>query len=271
MIAKFDLARLPVKILKRLPVHLLKQFAVQVELDSLWYWALTHDIVMSPAGSVFEQWPLKETFTTLLAAHCAKLGYAARDSVVDRLNKVIYEVISEPVKELITNKDVIVMYLCFPVLEGLVKFAMSPVIDLNGQVKVSSDIMKKQFRIGQKVSSLVVLLRALEANASTISSDPDLALNLKDFRLQVESIAASSQILPPYIKSGDGWDTIYYLRNVTLHGTKGAPLRSGLLTNLICLIVWHLMDEKAVSKELHNIATRPRNFKFPKCYYPPEL
>lgn len=272
LIAKFDLTTLPVKILKRLPVHLLKQFVVQVELDSLWYWALTHDSVISPAGRmVFDKWPLEKTFTTLLAAHFAKLGNAPRDWAVERLNRVIDDVVSEPVKELVWNKDTIVMHLCYPVLEGLVKFAMSPVVDPDGRVKVSLSDGKKQFGPGQQIRSLAVLLRALEINAPTILSDPYLATNLKDFRQQVESIAPPSQILPPYMKTVDGWDSIYHLRNVTLHGAKAEQLRSGLIANLICLIIWHLMDDKRVSEELYNIATRPKHLNFPNWYYPPEL
>jgi hypothetical protein len=271
LITKFDLVRLPVKILKRLPVYLLKQFVVQVELDSLWYWALTHDLVASPTGHIFfEKWPLHREFLTLFAAHFANLGYPQYNWAVDKLNKVINDVVSEPVKELVLNKDIVVMYLCFPVLEGLIKFVMSSIVDLDGRVKTPLSDGKNQFKQGEQIRSLAVLLRILEKTPN-ISSDPDLALNLKDFRLQVESIAPPSQILPQHKKQGDGWDYVYYLRNVTLHGTKETQLRSGLLTNLICLIVWHLMDEKALSEELNNIANRPREFKFPNWYYPPEL
>jgi hypothetical protein len=271
LITKFDLAKLPAKILKRLSVHLLKQFAVQVEVDSLWYWALTHDIVISPAGRmVFEKWPIENVLSTLLAAHFAKLSYPPWNWAIDRLNKVMNDIVSEPVKELVLNRDIIVMYLCFPVLEGLIKFAMSSVVDLDGRVRVLLSDGKQQFRPGKQIRSLAVLLRILETTPA-LSSDPDLATNLKDFRLQVELIAPPSQFLPAYKEPSDGWEVIYYLRNVALHGAKETQLRSGLLTNLICLIVWHLMNEKAVNEELSSIATRPREFKFPNWYYPPEL
>lgn len=272
LIAKFDFTTLPVKILKGLPVHLLKQFVVQVELDSLWYWALTHDIMISPAGhTFFDKWSLKEAFATLIAAHFAKLGEAPRNERVERLNRVIDEVVSESVKELVRNKDTITMYLCYPVLEGLVKFAMSPLVDPDGTARATLSDGRKSWRPGNQIRSLAELLRLLELNAAVALSNPDLGTNLKGFREQTELVMPPSQILPPYIRTGDGWDSIYQLRNVVLHGVKGWQLRSGLLTNLICLIIWHLMDDKRVSEELHNIATRPKHLNFPNWYYPPEL
>ena len=47
---------------------------VQVELDSLWYWALTHDIVESGArDKVFLNWSLRTSFITMMAAHFAQI------------------------------------------------------------------------------------------------------------------------------------------------------------------------------------------------------
>jgi len=272
LIAQFDLATLPVKILRRLPVHLIKQFVVQVELDSLWYWALTHDIVESSGGySVLDQWPLRSGFTTLLSAHFAELGKAPINRTVERLNQIIYAAVPEPVKDLVMNKDMILTYLCYPVLEGIVRFALSPIIDFAGKVTVPFNDGRKSYRPGRSISSLAVLLHALEINAPTLLSKPDLAIDLRDFRLETELLAPPTQIVPPQIKQADGWDSIYQLRNVVLHGTKGGQLRSSLITNLICLIIWHLMDDRTLTQELQRIAGLPRRFLLPRRYYPPEF
>lgn len=271
IIAKCDLARLPIRILRRLPVHLIKQFVVQVELDSLWYWALTRDIVESRAGdSILNQWPLRPVFTTLLAAHFAKLGSAPVNWAIHRLNRIIYDVVSESIKDLVGNRDIVQMYLCYPVLEGLVKFAMLPIVDLDGTVKATLSDGKKSYNPGHQISSLASLLRLLEINAPTFLSRPDLAIDLKDFRLQTELVVPPTQIVPPHIRAADGWDSVYYLRNPALHGAKEAQLRSGLITNLICLIIWHLLDDQGISEELQRIAKRPKHFGFPSRYYPPE-
>jgi len=266
LISKFELSKLPVRILIRLPVYLIRQFVIQVELDSLWYWALTHDIVETSSGyRVFEKWPLMPAFNTLMAAHFARLGSIPTTPTIDRLNRIINDAVSEPVKDLVSNKHMVLMYVCYPVLEGLVKFAMSSLIDPNGRVITGFSDGKESYKTGDKISSLAILLRSLEVNASKLLSKPDLGVDLKDFRLQME------KIIPPKRTTHDGWDTVYGLRNVSLHGVIGWQLRSGLITNLICLIIWHLMDDKVVSQELQRIATRPKHFFWPRQYYPPEL
>ena len=267
LINKFDLLKLPARILKRLPIYLLKQFVVQVEFDSLWYWALTHDIVKFSSGRMtFQNWALKPAFDVLMAAHFAKLGSAPVTPAIERLNRVIHEVVLQPVKDLVWNKRIVLMYICYPVLEGLVKFAMSSLIDPNGTVIINFSDGKKLYKRGERISSLAVLLRSLEKNAATLLSKSDLGIDLKDFRLQTE------KLIPSKRKSEDGWDSIYKLRNVSLHGVLGWQLRSGLITNLICLITWHLIDVQTINQELQRIATRPKHFPtFPDQYYPPGL
>lgn len=268
LINKYELEKLPLRILRRLPIYLVKQFEVQVELDSLWYWALTHDVVLhSHDQSDFDQWPLKRVFTTLMAAHLAKLGSAPRNSAVERLNRIIDDAILQPTKDLVYNKDIILCYLCYPVLEGLVKLAMSPFIDTNGQVTRAFHDGKRQRKPAEQISSLAILLRALERNASSLLSKPDLGQDLKDFRLEVE------KLLPAGQQSDDGWDSMYRLRIVSAHGVAHPELRAGLVTNLICLIAWHLLDDQVLNNELQRIVEMPRHFRttWDFYYYPPEL
>ena len=264
LITKFNLERLPKRVLKRLSVHLVKQFAVQVELDSKWYWALTHDIGQSTAGrQILHRWDLGELFNTLIAAHLANLFYVPNNSVSKRFNEIILKVLSEPTKHFILNNHLILEYLCYPVLESLVKFALSSVVNSNGLVLVTSiSDGRKTHRRSRTISNLDFLLRHLEINATNILSNHDLSLDLRDFRIEVE------KFIPP-TPSKDGWDQIYKLRNVVGHGVSRPEYRSGLITNLICLILWHLFDDDAIDQELLRIERRPRDFPFPMYYYPP--
>lgn len=265
LISKFDLSNLSIRMFRRLPVYLVKQFVVQVELDSLWYWALTHDIVESSAGhKVFQGWQQMPAFETLLATHFAKLISAPVTPAIGKLNRIIDVVAPQPVKDLVLNKHIVLMYVCYPILEGLVKFAVTPLVNSNGVVITSFSDRRKKFNPRNQISSLAILLRSLEVNASSLLSKPELSIDLKDFRLQTEKMI-------PKKKSDDGWDSIYALRNVSLHGVTGWQLRSGLITNLICLIIWHLMDDQEIISELQNIAARPTHFLLPSQYYPPEL
>ena len=268
LITKFRLEKLPIRILRRLAVHLMKQFAVQVELDSLWYWALTHDVVLFSHGqSVFHEWSMKPLFEALMAAHLAKLSSAPLNSVIDRLNRVIDEVVPQPTKDLVNQKPLLLSYLCYPALEGLTKLAMSAYIDSDGRVAKTFYDGKRQRNINERISSLATLLRALEKNAGNLLLKPDLGLDLRDFRLEVEKLVSIGD------QSFDGWDFIYQQRIISAHGVAHPELRSGLITNLICLIAWHLLDEKILEGELKEIAETSGSFRraWKFYYYPPKL
>jgi hypothetical protein len=269
LVSKFNLPALPIKILKRLPIYLVREFKIQVELDSKWYWALTRDIVRHHAS--LRSWELMPAFETLMAAHFARLStsYINTYSVaaIDRLNRATMDIVPEPVRDLVMNSDKVLMYVCYPVLEGIAKFAMTPLLDSTGKILVKGLTDGKEvFKQGKRLSSLAKILRSLEKNSTSLLSKPELSTDLRDFRLEVEKMIA------PKHKSDDGWDSIYHLRNVSLHGVLGWQLRSGLITNLICLIIWHLLDETAVQKELERIVKMPSHIRFSwGNYYPPEL
>lgn len=261
---KYDLAKLPTKILRRLPVHLIKQFVVQVEFDSKRYWALTHDIMVHAIHTTFNHWSLGPLFQALLASHFANLSSSSVNYATYILNTVIQDVVPQPVKDLVNNRYVIQTYLCYPVLEGLTKFTMPKIVSSDGVIQKRVSDGRKRYEKGKKINSLAVLLRILETNAQTALSKPNFTVDLRDFRLQTESI------LQPTYTHDDGWDSIYLLRNPALHGAKLAQIRSGLITNLICLIVWHLIDDKTISQALQRIVHRPfiSTLKF-GYYYPP--
>jgi len=52
----------------------------------------------------------------MMAAHFATLNISARMEAAKRLNRAVIEIVSEPVKDLVTNTETILMYVCYPVL-----------------------------------------------------------------------------------------------------------------------------------------------------------
>jgi len=125
--------------------------------------------------------------------------------------------------------------------------------------------------------SISVYLHALEAYASHLVSKTDLSKDLKDFRCEIES--DFSQEIAALPKSGnrapDGWDWIYSLRNASLHGAASWQLRDGLLTNLICMLVWHILEQNEVESGLQEASINFTNchwmpFRF-NDYYPPDV
>ena len=269
LISKYRLHELPINLLKRLPIHLVKQFTVQVEYDSVWYWALTHDIVRRaiPQSSL-KDWQLSRTFETLMASHFASLTVSSiRSAPIERLNRATMDILSEPVRDLVSNSNTILMYICYPVLESLAKFALSSLVDYNGKPVASFTVGNRSFTTSSRpISNLAIILRALEQLGSNVLGKPELSPNLRDFRLQIERMP----LLVPRANQ-DGWDSIYHLRNVALHGSVGWQLRSGLITNLICLILWNILDDQVLTKALDEISKRPQFFFFEQFYYPPQF
>ncbi len=267
IVSHCKLHELSINILRRLPIYLVREFAIQVEYDSFWFWALTNDIVnRSLITPQLRDWELQDGFKALMAANFAKLNVHQQGvPSLERLNRATSEIVSQPVKDLVDSRDVFLMYICYPVLEGLAKFALSPLIDCDGNplatFRAGHDIFHKGSR---KINSLAKILRALEENGSAVLSKPDISNNLRDFRLEIDKIISASS------PTDDGWDSIYDLRNASLHGVKGFQLRSGLLTNLICLILWNILDDQTLTKELQMINKIPMRF-LGNNYYPPEL
>jgi len=264
LLKRFDFTKIPKRVLKRLSVHLVKQFAVQVELDCKWYWALTHDIAHSPAGNrILVSWELGEAFTTLIAAHLAILGRAPSNRAIQRLNRVIDDSLTEPTKHLVRNNNVVLEYLSYPVLESLTKFALTSIVNSNGRVLTHFTDGRRDYVIGNEISQLSVLLRCLERNATQFLGKPNLETDLRDFRIETERII-------PTTPARDGWDQIYKLRIVATHGVTRPEYRSALITNLICMLLWHLFDDNAIDLALQRITTRPSYFpRFPHDFYPP--
>ena len=272
LISKYKLHELPLNLLKRLPIHLVKQFVVQVEYDSYWYWALTNDIVKATNFQCsLKDWALLRSFETLMASHFASLtAFSFRSQPLERLNRATSDIVSAPVKVLVSNCNNVLMYICYPVLESLAKFALSPLLDCNGKPTANFSVRhndrNRNFTPSDNpISNLATILRALEKYGQGILGKPDLTTNLKDFRLQIENMPS---LVP--LSGHDGWDSVYQLRNVVLHGAKGWQLRSGLITHLICLIMWNILDEQILTKALERVSQRPPFF-LEQFFYPPEF
>lgn len=270
IISQCNLHELSINILRRLPIYLVREFAVQVERDSFWYWAFTHDVVKHTQSSSLRNWQLMQSFETLMASHFAELSvpsYVIPRPALERLNRATSDIVSGPVKDLVSNKNNVLMYVCYPVLEGLAKFVLSPLVDCDGKPIADFYAGGKLFKKdGMQISSLATILRSLEENGTKILSKPEFSDNLRDFRLEVEKMLSSK-----LKKNQDGWESVYGLRNASLHGAIGWQLRSGLITNLICLILWNILDEQILSKELERFAVRWHVPFFESYYYPPEV
>lgn len=273
LIAKVPLHELPVPFLRRLPVYLLRQFEIQVELDSLFYWALTHDVFRHIPVSA--RWQLQSSFDCLMAAVNAHLGQAPTTLEISKLNTILHEVVPVPVQDLVTARTTLAMYLSYPIVEGLTKRHLQDYVELDGTVKKPITSAGDSFSVGDRpISSLGRLLRMLETSAGPILNNADLGRNLADMRKEIEAIGGRSGISFG-TDPKDAWDWIFSLRNDLLHGATPSPLRSGLLTHLVCTLLWHSAKDSDLGSSLTRIqqsmaanAWRIMGHRFGE-YYPP--
>ncbi len=183
LIAKVPIHELPVLLLRRLPVYLLRQFEIQVELDSLFYWALTHDVfhyLPVPA-----RWELQSSFDCLMAAINSHLGQAPTTLEISKLNTILHEVVPIPVQDLVTARTTLAMYLSYPIVEGLTKRHLQDYVELDGTVKKSITSGGDSFSVGDRpISNLGRLLRMLETAAGPTLKNADLGRDLADMRTE---------------------------------------------------------------------------------------
>ncbi len=252
IINRIPLHELPVRLLQRLPIYLTRQFEVQVEIDSKFYWALTHDVFRQVNRS--HPWPLQESFDALIASMLAHLGQAPSSREIWILNRVIHEIIPPEVDDLVRANTIVAMYLSYPIVEGLAKYHLRDYIDIDGKIIRELLAGAESFKLASQVSNLGRLLRGLQAAAGPTLGKPDLGRDMADLALEIEA-AARRGGAGGGLGGGpwDPWDWIYGLRNDLLHGAAKSPLRSGLLTNLACLLLWHSVAESDLSKALERI------------------
>jgi hypothetical protein len=274
LISQFRLHELSMQIQRRLPIYLTKQFKIQVELDSKWFWALTKDV--SSSSQVVNNWYLSSAFNTLFAAQLASAYYLSRSSLAEKLNRILTEALPRPSFDLLTRgRSDILMYLCYPVLEGMLKLILRSYVDENGNVlSAIGDGTTSYTTNSRSISSLSVYLHALETSAGSLISKPELETDLRDFRRLIETDFASPIAIFASSRAStvDGWEWIYSLRNVSLHGAIGWQLRSALITNLICMLTWHILEPSEISSATTAITqtlTRPYMMRFGMNYYPP--
>ncbi len=254
LINRIPFHELPVRLLQRLPVYLVRQFEIQVEVDSRFYWALTHDVFryLEPKA----RWPLHDSFEVLMASVLAHLGQAPSTPEADTLNRVLREVVPPEVQDLARANTAVAMFLSYPIVEGLAKHHLRDYLDVDGRVKQALQAGPESFKTTDRpVSNLGRLLRGLQAAAGPTLHRPDLERDLADFRVEAEAVGRRGGVSFGQ-NPGDAWDWIYGLRNDLLHGATRSPFRSGLLTNLACLLLWHSVSEPDLQNPLDMVRQR---------------
>ena len=139
LVKSVNISRLSIQALRRLPIYLIQQMRVHVEYDNIWYWGIVDHLVESSRGSFYGKWPACTAFRMLISAQFSRVKAPKILKLIEKDPKFSDikppDIYTYPTYDLISESWVVHGYLCYPVLESLVKFAMPTIIDLNGKLK----------------------------------------------------------------------------------------------------------------------------------------
>ncbi|GAA1033326.1 hypothetical protein GCM10009557_34720 [Virgisporangium ochraceum] len=171
---------------------------------------------------------------------------------------------------LLRDSHLILAYLSFPLLEGVLKKECSTYVSPSGEIQKNFEIEQsdgslRKYRTGKRCSSLRDLLVLLNNEIA----DNNLQSDLDSLRRHLSSLASSGE---------DGFDLLYRWRNSSMHGSTSFPTIGGTLLAIVSLICLHSMSggyeaarERAVAR-----ASRQRsalasglNAGTPWSFYPP--
>lgn len=170
--------------------------------------------------------------------------------------------------ELLTKGHDLLIYVAFPLLEGLLKRRAQAFTTADGGVSSAFDVPNRQggrrsYAPGQQISSLRDLMWLERERLAP----PDLAAD-------IDSLMALLVPLEPDLNHG--FDVIYRWRNKSLHGSRSFDTVGGTLIGLILRILLSEITEDFEQyrgrawSSAHFRATRaPESLRNPWSYYPP--
>jgi hypothetical protein len=130
-------------------------------------------------------------------------------------------------QEVLEQTSGILSYIVFPFLEAVLKKSLSNFVGMDGEIRKTFQKFRsgrKPYKIGDwPCSSLLDLLFLFECEIT----DNNLKCRISEYKLIVEELYPGKS----------AFETIYKFRNQSLHGTEEATIISGIILNLIFLIV----------------------------------
>ncbi len=234
------LPEIPIKLLRKLPIYLNKTLEIQINDDHLEYWAWTAEVFNEYKNKVAffndidEE--VKKAIFTLFHACLMELMHPPVTKETFLLNNIITMIVSRHVQNVVLKKYLVAAPLAFLVFESLIKNLCkhyNTIANLRERIRLGF-LLKNKF----EKETLPMLPEEFKAN-------------IIEFNDTIEAIW------------GDGrkkwYNIISEWRNNLLHGSKTwLPKVYGVITNYICLILWHFIPEEEYEKNLKSIIDRIR-------------
>jgi len=267
-------AELQVACVELARVLLLRGASTIVDTDHLLLWTW----IMQLLHSVQPRDPEAEDVHKLLAL-CVRAALAStRPPAADRhaweLQQKVEDLIPDHLRWLGIESHVVLTYLAFPALEGILKLSARAFVDLSGNVRAAFTVPP---RTGSRLSDYAPA--GTGKGRDRCSSLRDLLLLHSD-RVAVDPLRARIAEMRDHIGSlhpgQDGFDVLFDWRNASLHGAESYPTIGGTVLTLALLIA---LEGIAAGFESLRVQTcqaverdqqiRGRSLRAPWSFYPP--
>jgi hypothetical protein len=226
----FEVPNLSLEVLQEIPVYLTQTLAfsrgnVIITQDHTLFWAWTAEIVHQLTRNIklFNS-DITHFFGLLVHANLSSLGRAPRDARDMNINSAIRLLVDNHVEAVITEIHTLSAGFAFSLLEKLVRKKCGEYVKENGEIKKDFKIKNRLYKQGEIISNLAHELQLLEKIANK---------NLKE-KLQMfkEMLRKADEKI-----SKDAYTILKEWRNTLLHGERLFSTTTGIVTNLICLIL----------------------------------
>ena len=248
-----SIPELPINLQRKLPIYLTKTLEIQVNPDHYEYWAWSAEIFMSTEVD-FHILKVRDALQSLFHTVLAKLSHPPRSNSDILLNRILEILVSRHVHHMVINKMLLAAPLAFLCFEAYVRYLCSNYVDpVTGRAKKDF----KKLNIGKNRTLTLYPLLTLFNNVVL----PELSSELKHNICLLNDIVGTiwkNEIQKKGIRENERWiDILVNWRNNLIHGkSTWIPRAFGVVTNYICLILWHFIPDDKYTKYKERILER---------------
>lgn len=250
---------------------LLKSMNIVVDRDHQFFWAWIGEVVNSKYINYFSQEDereIKELFSVCIRSTLAGIEKPPRnyEEALTLFNYRKDHPIEHNLKEVKNNMPLVLSYISFPLLEGVLKKYCKEYVSLSGKVVTKFNVLRgsnytKIYKVGDSINSIQDLLLLV----IQIVGDKSLVRDLQNMLDHIKGLDQQN--------SNDPCKIIYDWRNSSLHGETNYYTIGGTILNIAVIIILHSIEDE-YRKELSNIIEDAKwniecNSQVQWSFYPP--
>jgi hypothetical protein len=234
--------------------------------DHFGLWSWCGEIIVGSRADYFshEEHEIKALFQASIRASLANCKKPVASREEHQLQSEAEQKLPHHARYFLHDSSLILAYICFPLLESMLKKVASTYLDMDGTVKSSFQVLNRtgkprKYKTGSRCSSIRDVLFLVYENIA----DSELKVFLDEFRVHISSLDGSQ----------DPFELIYSWRNQSLHGSTNFQTIGGTLLNLSLVLCVHSLKDSyeqlrtSILEQLGWEASHEH--KSPWSFYPP--